>query len=81
MKPELLDILCCPETHQRLNLATPAQVEAVNKKIAAGQANSIRGMRVTEAIEGGLMRSDGKAMYPIRRDIPVMLINEAISME
>src|SRR6266705_6406560 len=32
---ELLKILCCPETHQPLTLATPTMVEKLNKDIAA----------------------------------------------
>jgi uncharacterized protein YbaR (Trm112 family) len=35
---------------------------------------------VTEQIEGGLLRADGKVLYPVRSHIPVMLIDEAIPL-
>jgi uncharacterized protein len=36
---------------------------------------------VTELLDGGLVRSDRKILYPIREDIPVMLIEEGIPLE
>ena len=38
------------------------------------------GQPVTENIEGGLVREDGKFLYPVRNSIPVMLIDEAIPL-
>jgi uncharacterized protein YbaR (Trm112 family) len=35
---------------------------------------------VKEAIDGGLIRADGKLLYPIRRNIPVMLVDEGIPL-
>ena len=34
-----------------------------------------------EQIEAGLVREDGRILYPVRDDIPVMLIDEAIPLE
>ncbi len=78
--PDLLKILCCPETHQGVRPAEPALVEALNRKIAAGQLRNRSGQAVTEKFEGGLVREDGKYVYPIRQDIPIMLIDEAIPL-
>jgi len=36
---------------------------------------------VTETLDGGLIRADRKILYPIREDIPVMLIEEGIPLE
>ncbi len=33
-----------------------------------------------EKIDGGLVREDGKCLYPIRGNIPIMLIDEAIPL-
>jgi uncharacterized protein YbaR (Trm112 family) len=33
-----------------------------------------------EKLEGGLVRADGKVLYPMRGEIPVMLIDEAIPL-
>jgi uncharacterized protein YbaR (Trm112 family) len=34
-----------------------------------------------EPLDGGLIRGDRKMLYPIREDIPVMLIEEGIPLE
>jgi uncharacterized protein YbaR (Trm112 family) len=78
--PELLKILCCPETHQELRLAEPAVIEKLNGQIAAGKVTNRAGRLVKEAIEDGLIRADGKVLYPIRRNIPVMLVDEGIPL-
>jgi len=77
---ELLKILCCPETHQELRVAEPALIEKLNQQIAAGGLNNRAGQLVKEKIDGGLVRTDGKWVYPIRKDIPVMLVDEAIPL-
>lgn len=77
---DLLKILCCPETHQPLQLAEPALLESVNQKIQAGQLQSRSGKIVTEKCDGGLVRADGKVLYPIRNNIPIMLISEGIAL-
>jgi uncharacterized protein YbaR (Trm112 family) len=80
MDPELLKILCCPETRQALTEATPDVVARVNERIAAGKLVTQSGQPVRQPIEGGLVRADGKALYPIRRNLPVLLIDEAIPL-
>ncbi len=77
---ELLKILCCPETHQPLRVAEPALVEKLNQQIAAGGLQNRAGQPVAVNLDGGLVRADGKFLYPIRRDIPVMLVDEAIPL-
>lgn len=80
INPELLSILCCPETHQVLRLAGPAVISTLNDKIAAAGLQNRGGQPVKEKIDGGLVRADGKFLYPIRQNIPVMLIDEAIPL-
>ena len=75
---ELLKILCCPETHQKLRWAEPGILENLNAQIAAGALKNRSGKQLSERLESGLIRADGKFLYPVRRDIPVMLIDEAI---
>jgi len=76
--PELLKIMCCPETHQPLALADAPLVELLNRQIAAGQLKNRAGQLVKEKLDGGLVREDRKFLYPVRQNIPVMLIDEAI---
>lgn len=75
---ELLKILRCPETQQPLREADAALVDKLNQQIAAGQARNRAGAAVKEKIDGGLVRQDGKLVYPIRNNLPIMLGDEAI---
>ena len=77
---ELLKILCCPETRQSLRLVEPSVLERINEKIANGQINSRLGKTVTERCDGGLIREDGRLLYPVRGNIPILLISEAIPL-
>ena len=78
--PDLLKILCCPETHQELRPAEPAVIAKLNGQIAAGTLSNRAGQPVKEKIDGGLIRADGKLLYPIRRNLPVMLVDEGIPL-
>jgi len=78
---ELLKILCCPETHQEVMPASQTQLEWVNRRIAEGTLKNRGGRLVEQPIEAGLVRADGKFLYPIREKIPIMLIEEAIALE
>ena len=78
---DLINILCCPETRQRLRLADAALVEAVNRRIAAGTALCRGGQELKVPIEGGLVREDGQWLYPIQYGLPVLLVDEAIALK
>ncbi|SPE55240.1 conserved hypothetical protein [Verrucomicrobia bacterium] len=78
--PELLNLLCCPETHQAVRPAPPALLEQVNLQIASGTLKNRAGRVVKERLDDGLLRADGKLLYPLWQDIPVMLVNEAIPL-
>ena len=77
---DLLKIMCCPETHQPLTIASAEIVERLNQKIQANEVHNRAGQQLKDRIDGGLLRQDGKFLYPIRNDIPVMLIDEAIPL-
>lgn len=78
---ELLDIIVCPETKQDLVLAESGLIEKINGLIEKGELRNRSKMIVTEKIDGGLVREDRKYLYPIRDDIPILLIDESISLE
>ena len=77
---DLLDILACPETKEVVRLASDSEVASLNESIRAGNLVNRGGEKVTVPIEGGLVRADGKYLYPIREEIPIMLIDEAIPL-
>jgi len=76
----LVEILACPETHQPVTVADEATVSKVNAAIAAGKVKNRDGEAVIEPIQTGLIREDKQYLYPVRDDIPVMLIGEAIAL-
>ncbi len=77
---DLLKILCCPETHQEVRLAEPAVIDKLNAQITAGTLKNRAGQPVQEKIEAGLVRADGRVLYPIRNNIPIMLVDEGLPL-
>ena len=75
---QLLEILCCPETRQDVSVAPDSLIDNLNNQVAEGKLVNRAGVAVREKLDGGLLRADGKVLYPVREDIPVMLIDEAI---
>jgi len=80
MNRDLVKILCCPETKQSVDFADKDVIRDINRKITARQMKNREGVLLTEKIEDGLIREDKKYLYPIKSDIPIMLINEAIEL-
>jgi uncharacterized protein YbaR (Trm112 family) len=78
---DLLAILCCPETKLDVSLADDALIGKVNDAVSRGVLKNKAQKPVTEMLDGGLIRADKKILYPIREDIPVMLIEEGIPLD
>ena len=77
---DLLDILCCPETHQPFHIADASLIAELNSKIKAGEIKNRAGKPVSEPMDSGFVREDRKFIYPIRNQIPVLLLDEAIPL-
>ena len=80
IEKELLAILCCPETKQEVSLLDSQRVDHLNAEIEKGALHNKGGHPVKEKLEGGLIRKDGRVVYPIRDQIPIMLIEEGIML-
>ena len=78
---DLLAILCCPDTKQEVSLADEALIAKLNEAVSHGKLKNKSNKPITESLDGGLIRGDRKILYPIREDIPVMLIEEGIPLE
>ncbi|HRJ72408.1 MAG TPA: hypothetical protein PLS03_09285 [Terrimicrobiaceae bacterium] len=65
MDAALLEILCCPATHQALHAAD-------------GDALAHASARSGKPLEEGLLREDGKVLYPVINGIPILLAEEGI---
>jgi uncharacterized protein len=79
--PELLEMLCCPETRKDLTLATPEELASVNRAIREGRVKNRAGADVNQEASDLLIRIDREIGYLVRDDIPIMLIDEAISLQ
>ena len=78
---DLLAILCCPDTKQDVSLADQTLIAKLNEAVSRGELKNRVMKPVTEPLDGGLIRADRKILYPIRENIPVMLIEEGIPLE
>jgi uncharacterized protein YbaR (Trm112 family) len=78
---EFLEILVCPQNRMPLRLADAALMAGLNRAIAAGGIANAAGRPVAESLQGGLVRKDRALLYPIVDDIPVLLAEEAITLD
>jgi uncharacterized protein YbaR (Trm112 family) len=68
MDAALLELICCPLTHQSLRPAGPAEIDRANAILA-------------EPVSEGLVREDGRIFYPIRHGIPLLVPEEGLSLD
>jgi uncharacterized protein YbaR (Trm112 family) len=79
--PRLLKILVCPENRTPLEMADGDLLDRVNRAIVAGTVKNRLGRKVEKPLQAGLVREDGKLLYPVIDEIPVLLVDEAILLE
>lgn len=77
---DLLAILICPESQQSLAEAGPDLLARVNDLVKKGGFANKGGVEVKEPLEAGLVRSDGRVVYPVRAGIPVLLVEEGLPL-
>ena len=78
---DLLDILVCPESRQPVKPAPESLLADLNRRIQAGTLRNRGGGTVDKPITEGLLREDGRVLYIVDDDIPVMLVEESIELE
>ncbi len=77
---ELLEILVCPETRQPVKPAGADQLARLNEQVRTGTLRNRGGDPVEKDITEGLVREDGRVLYPVDDGIPVMLVDESIEL-
>jgi len=75
---KLLEILCCPVSKVPLNRLQSARLEKLNQAIAAGQVQYVHGEPVTAPLREALITEDGKVIYPVEDNIPLLLEEKGI---
>jgi uncharacterized protein YbaR (Trm112 family) len=77
---EVLELLQCPLTGKKLSLASDQMILRVNEAIANGNARDRIEQKVSQKIDGGLVTDEGVWLYPIREEIPTLVVEEAIDI-
>jgi len=80
VSPDLVEILICPESQQPVQLASSEQLAKVNAGIQDGSLRNRGGDALEKELAEGLVREDGKVLYPVDDGIPVMLVEESIEL-
>lgn len=78
MDKRLLDILCCPVTKTPLKPLSRTQLDALNREISRHAVQTVAGAQVVAPLRAGLLTTDGKVIYRIEDEIPIMLADEGI---
>ena len=75
---KLLEILCCPVSKSPLTVLSQDKLDTLNAAIAAGDALYVGGEKVEDNLQEGLITVDGKVIYSVQDDIPVLLEENGI---
>lgn len=75
---KLLEILCCPVSKTPLVVLGQDKLDKLNKAVESGDTLYIDGAKVTDRLEEGLITEDGKVIYPVQDNIPVLLEEKGI---
>jgi len=78
--PALLDIVCCPVTHQSLAPLAASELTRLNRLIERQQIRNGDGEVVQAALDQALATRDGRLAYPVRDGIPVLLAEQGIAL-
>ena len=74
----LLDILCCPVSHEPLRPLGKNRLKSLNRRVADGEVVHIDGSPVEGRIADALITRDDKVIYIIEDGIPVLLSDRGI---
>ncbi len=78
IRKDLLEILVCPVTKQPLDILPAEKLAQLNALIQQGRIQNAGGTKVEAPIAEALITTDGKTIYRIDDDIPIMLAEEGI---
>ena len=74
----LLDILCCPVSHQPLRPLEKRRLKSLNERISDGQVQYVDHSAVDDTAREALVTRDDKVIYLVLDGIPVLLPDRGI---
>ena len=80
LNPEILELLVCPESHQKIVPAEQSLVDELNQRIDKGELRTHAGEPVKAPLTAALVREDRKCVYRVDDDIPNLLVDERIDL-
>ena len=78
---DLLEILCCPRTKIPVEMLPEDRLARLNARVSEGAVKYYDDSPVEEPLQEGLITTDGKLIYRIDDEIPVMLVEKAIAAD
>jgi uncharacterized protein YbaR (Trm112 family) len=75
---KLLEILCCPVSKTPLRVLGRGKLDKLNHAIASTEALFIGGEKVASPLQEGLITEDGKVIYAVQDNIPILLEEQGI---
>ena len=75
---KLLEILCCPVSKTPLTVLGQEKLDTLNKAIEGNDVLYVDHSKVSEPLPEGLITEDGKVIYAVRDNIPILLEEKGI---
>lgn len=81
MNERLLDIVCCPVSHQDLRKADSALLATLNRRIEAGTLLNESGDVPAAPLQAALVTMDGRRVYPVSDGLVALLEAESLVID
>jgi uncharacterized protein YbaR (Trm112 family) len=75
----VLDLIRCPITLEKLEMAPVELVERLRTSVRAGTLTNRLGTSVTDDFQSGLLNESKSWFYPMADEIPTLVPDEAIA--
>jgi len=81
MDQELLELLVCPKTKQKLVLLPDNLLKEINAKITKKEIKNIGNELITKQADEALLEPNSKVVYFIIDHIPILIFEDAYLLE